>query len=278
MAVVLMALLTGCAGVVSGLPFTAPQPYTETGAALDGSDLRSAHVAGLNESETYRSNVSLVIDGDDHTIRVDRTAAANTTADRAVSTNQYNSDAVTGDGLVVTAYTDEDVTYRRSVLDAGDQAVTEYDAARAPYDDSLLAVQPVTASDAARADLVETVVDDVDWTQQGVERYDGGWVTRYEASGAENFSAVEESALVEGQGDRADDTTVPETLDIDVRSINATLLVSPDGVVRHLEVHATGNAAGEPVELTLTISTDGLGTTTVEPPAWVEDVRQRTDV
>lgn len=207
-----------------------------------------------------------------------RTATANTTADRAVSTSQYDSDAVTGDGLVVTAYTAEDVTYRRAVLDAGDQTVTEYDAARAPYDDGLLAVQPVTANDAARSDLVASIVDDVNWTQQGVERYDGGWVTRYEASGAGNVSAVEESALAEGQGDRTDETTVPETLDVDVRSINATLLVSPDGVVRHLEVHATGNAAGEPVELTLTFATDGLGSATVDPPAWLEDARERTDV
>lgn len=238
--------------------------------------MRSAHLSGLEASDTYRSNVTLVLDGDEDTVRIERTAAANTTADQAVSTSRYSSDAVTGDGLTVTAYTDGDVTYRRTVLDVGDQTVTEYDAARAPYDDGLLAVQPVPASDAARAALVATIVDDVNWTQKGVERYDGGWVTRYEASGTGNVSAVEESALAEGQGDRINATIVPETLDLDVRSINATLLVSPDGVVRHLAVHATGNAAGEPVELTLTFDTYGLGSTVVEPPSWLEETRQRT--
>lgn len=276
LAVLLMALLAGCAGVVSGLPFTAPQPYTETGAALNASELGAAHADGLESAETFRSNVTLDLVADDTTVRVERTATANATAERALSTTRYGSDAVTGDGLTVSAYTDGDVTYRRTALAVGDKTVTDYDAARSPYEEGLLHVRPVTTADAARVDLVSAVVADVDWTQAGVERHDGDWVTRYEASGPANFSAIGESALAEATGDRTNESEVPETLDLDVRSANATLLVSPDGVVRHLAVHATGNAGGVPVELRLTFSTDGLGSTVVEPPAWLEDAQDAT--
>lgn len=274
-AMALLMVLAGCASVAAELPFTAPEPYTETGAELHGTDLRADHLAELDDAESFSSRSSLVLDGEEQTFAVNRSAAVDGASNQSMSTTRYNSDAVEGDGLVVTSYTNGSVTYRQVEIDAGQQTITRYDAASEPYDAGLLGVEPVNSSRAAHADLVATVADDVNWTMVGVERDEGDWVTRYEASGPENFSAIGSTAVAEGGSTAIDRTTLPETLDLDIRSINATLLVSPAGVVRLFEVHATGNAAGHPVELTLTLTADGLGSSNVEAPSWIDEARTK---
>ena len=87
---------------------------------------------------------------------------------------------------------------------------------------------------------------------------------------------INDDSPPDGESDATDGTALPESLDLDVRSVNATLLVSPDGVVRLYEVHTVGNAAGHPVDLTLSVSTDDLGTTSVEEPSWVEAAQNET--
>lgn len=277
-ALTVVVVSAGCSIVGAGLPLAAPAPYTETGAELNGTDLRAAHLSGLEEAESFRSDATLVLQGDAHAFGVDRSAAVDQASNRSRSVAQYDSDAVEGDGLVVASYTAGNATYRQVAIDAGQQTITRYDAAREPYADGLLAVQPVNRSAAANAGLVAAVADDVNWSQRGVERYDGGWVTRYEASGPENFSAIGSTAVAAGESDATERTELPETLALDVSTINATLLVSPDGVVRRFHVHAVGSAAGGPAELTLTVTTDGLGTTRVERPAWIDEARTRTSV
>lgn len=275
-ALVLVVLLTGCAGIVAGLPGTAPPPYTETGAALNGTDLRGAHLASLEDAGSFGSASTLVLEGEEHAFAVNRSAAVDARANRSLATVRVDSDAVDGEGLAVARYTNGSTTYRRVAIEGDQSSITRFDAATEPYDDGLLAVRPVDGAEAAHADLVERVVDDVEWTMVGVERYDGGWVTRYEASGPENVSALDSTAMVEAEGDATDGTGLPETFDLDVRSVNATLLVSPDGIVRRFSVHAVGNAAGHPAGLTLTFETDDVGSTTVEAPSWVAEAVERT--
>ena len=272
LALAAMLVLAGCGGVVAELPGVAPKPYTETGAELNGTDLRSDHLEGLDAAASFRSNATLVLAGEDGRLELRRASAID--GDRRLQTTRLDSAAVEGDGLVMASYTDGNVTYRRVEIDAGQQTVTRYDAARSPYEDGLLAVKPTTTAEAAGAELIAAVADEVTWTQRGVERYDGGWVTRYEASGPANLSAVGSTAMPDdGASDRAG---LPETLDLDVSSFNATLLVTPDGVVRRVHVHATGNQAGHPVELTLTLTTDGIDGTSIEAPAWLEEAEERT--
>lgn len=270
-AVALLVVSAGCVGAAGALPFTEPAPYTQSGAALDGADLRTAHLAGLEQAGSFTSTSTIVVDGEEHAFQVERTASVDAAANRSTGTSRFGSDAVDGDGLVVTRFTSESTTSRRVQVDAGQQTITRYDAANAPYDEGLLAVQPVNETRATNADLVRRAVDDVNWTMVGVERYQGQWVTRYEAAGPENVTAMGSTAVAEGHADATDRTTLPETLDLDVQTANATLLVTPDGVVRRFSVDATGNAAGHPVEVRITSTTDDVGQTTVATPDWTDE-------
>lgn len=191
----LVMVMAGCTGVAAELPFAAPDPYTNTGAALNGTDLRSDHLDSLQEAESFSSRSTVMLDGEDHTFDVDRTAAVDTASDRLLSSSQYNSDVVEGDGLTVTTYTNGSVSFRQVQIDAGQQTITRYDAAGEPYHGGPLSVHPVVASKAAYADLVARVGDDVNWTLVGVERYNDGWVTRYEASDSKNFSGIGSTAM-----------------------------------------------------------------------------------
>lgn len=274
----LMVVLAGCAGVAAELPFAAPEPYTQTGADLNGSLLSSDHLAGLEDAESFSSRSTLVVDSKEHTVEVNHTAAVDSSSDRLLRSSQYNSDIVEGEGLVVTSYTNGSLTHRQVKIDAGQQTVSRYDTARGPYDNRPLAIQPVDVSEAAHADLVTSVADDVNWTMVGVERYDNSWVTRYEARGAKNFSTVDTTMLAEGESTATDRARLPETLDLDIQAINATLLVSPDGVVRLVKIQATGISAGHPVELKLTMSTDDIGNTRVEAPPWIDEAQAKSSV
>jgi hypothetical protein len=60
-------------------------------------------------------------------------------------------------------------------------------------------------------------------------------------------------------------------------SINADLLVNPDGVVRRVHVHVVGTAAGQPVEVMLVITTQEICTADVEQPLWLEDAQTKSN-
>jgi hypothetical protein len=275
---VVMVGLAGCVGTGMASQFTKPQPYTETGADLNGTDLSETHRAGLREAGSFQRTTVVDFQTEEHALHVNRSAAVEQAANRSQSTSRYNSTALEGDGFLSTTYSNENATYRRLAVDVGNQRVTRYDAASPPYTDGVLTVSPVTASEATQADLIGTTVDDVEWTQRGVKRYDGEWVTRYEAAGSENFSDVSSPVLDAGRTDETDRSAVPEELDVDVRSINATLLVGPDGVVRRLDLRAVGTTGGQSIEMRLAVSTEDVGTTTVEQPDWLDEAQSRTDV
>ena len=270
-----MVGLAGCAGIGLGLPIGAPAPYTETGAALDGDDLRAAHLAELEANGAYRSSFAFVIAGDQRSARVNRSVVVDRGANESFAHMSVAAEAIEGDGLTVATYSTGNTTYRRFVADVGQQTVTRYDAAQAPYADRPLAVEPVEPEEAAHADLIEPIVEDVNWSQHGVERYDGGWVTRYEAVGAENFSRLRGAAVDAGRV-ATDRGSLADYRGLEVRAVNATLLVGPDGVVRRFDIHVSGELRGQPIDLTLAGSTGELGTAAVEAPGWLDEAKERT--
>lgn len=270
-----MVGLAGCAGIGLGLPIGAPAPYTETGAALDGDDLRAAHLAELEAAGAYRSSFALVVSGEERSARVNRSIVVDRGTNESFAHTSVNAEVIEGDGLAVTTYSAGNVTYRRFVADVGQQTVTRYDAAEAPYADRPLAVEPVDPEEGANADLIEPLVDDVNWTQRGVERYDGGWVTRYEAVGAENFSRLRGAAVDAGRV-ATDRASLADDRGFEVTAVNATLLVSPDGVVRKFHVNVEGDIGDQPVDLTLAGSTGAIGSTMVEEPGWLEAAEDKT--
>lgn len=280
LAVIAMVALAGCSAGAG--PLTGPDPYTETGDDLDADALSASHAAALHDAGSYRSATNLTVTSGTAAdaapaVAVERTARVDADDDRALATSRLDSGALDGDGLRVVTYTENDTTAREVVIDAEDTSVTRYDAARAPYDDGLLAVSPVDDDARTEADLVAAGTESVDWTQAGVERHEGDWVTRYEASGPDNVSDVEAvvaAALTEADRER----TGLDPGGYEVTAANATILVSPDGVVRQfsLTVVATTDD-GDAVTVTVTLTTDGLGATDVQRPDWYGEATDDLD-
>lgn len=270
LALTLAVTLAGCA--VAGVPLVEPSPYTDTGAALDGDALREDHTTTLESAESFRttSNVSVTADADP--IVVNRTAAVD--GDRARSTARLASGALDDGGLTVTSYTEGNTTARLVVIAGDSGELVRYDAAREPYDDGLLSVSPVDRTRAAEGDLAETAVEEVEWTQRGVERHDGTWVTRYEATGTENVSDL--GTIVGAAVTDADLERTGLTADaLDVDSVDATLLVSQDGVVREFSITVVATTDdGETVTMELTATTTGVDATPVHRPAWYEEATE----
>lgn len=273
LAIAALVTLAGC--TVAGVPIGAPQPYTDTGAALDGDALAADHTSALHDAGSFRSSTNLSVASGGDPVEVNRTVAVD--GDRARASTSLDSTAVESDGLAVTTYTANDTTARRVVVDGDDSRVTHLDAAREPYDGGLLAVSPVDGDEQTEADLVRAATGEIDWTQRGVERYDDGWVTRYEASGPENVSdlgVVAAAAMTESDVERTGFTPA----DLDAESANATMLVSPDGVVRYLSMTVVGTTAdGEAVRVTVTLTVDDVGATDVERPSWYDEATEDID-
>lgn len=275
-AVLAMVVLAGCTGTISDLPGGAPAPYTQTGAALNGTALAADTLAGLRDAGSFRANTTMRLDASAISVQVDRTAAVDLAANRSSSRSQIATSATNGSGITMDRYSTANATYRRMTLDLGRQTITRYDVSRAPYDDGPLAPRPVTASRMASADLVRASVDRLNWTQAGVEKYDGGWVTRYEATGVANVTGLSRAAM-EDAVESANETALSSPSGEGSVAVNATLLVSPDGVVRRLEVRVSGQSErGESYGMTLRVTTTDLGSTQVEPPAWLAEARAQT--
>ena len=252
-----VVLLAGCAGVGGS------DPYTDTGAALDGDQLRESHVENLRSAGSYTSsfNASYVTDGSATTINL--TTRVDTETDRGLRFTRLNASGPTVSGVLeTTAYTAGDTTYRKRTLRSADGSTSSYDSASAPYDG---AVQPVNISAAAFADVFGDV-DRVNWTQAGVERYDGTSVTRYEAEGVEAFVDAS-SVAVPGSDAPPED---PSVGDGEVVEAGATLLVTGDGTVRLLEVSFVVDTDRGRTAVSYRISFEGVGSTTVEEPAWTD--------
>lgn len=265
-ALALAVVLAGCSA--AGVTVGAPDPYTETGAALDGDALAQDHADALlaGDGFTATTNVTVVV-GDDRAT-VNRTAAVDTVANRSTARTRLVGGAVDDGELRLTRYTENDTTVRRVVVGTDATEVRRLDAATAPYGDGLLAVRPADPLRATGVGLVATAVDAADWTQRGVERYDGGWVTRYEADGGNvsDLGAVVAAALTDAEVERAGLAVDA----VDAENASVTLLVSPDGVVRELRVTATATTDDGTVRVTVTLAVDP-GTTTVERPDWYDD-------
>ena len=273
--VVLVVSLAGC--TVAGVPIGAPQPYTDTGAALDGDALRAAHTDALHEAGSFAATTNVTLRSDDGAVTVNRTARVDFAANRSLATSRLDGRVGEAGHAEVATYTGNGTTARRVHLAGDDGELVRYDAARAPYDGGLLAVSPVDGTARANGDLVAIAVEEVDWVQRGVERHDGGWVTRYEATGAGNVSDVG-AMVATGVTDAELERTGLSADDVEPDEVEATLLVSPDGVVRRLAltVVATGDD-GETRTLTLTVSTDGVGSTDVQRPAWYDEATEDLD-
>jgi hypothetical protein len=270
-ALALAVVLAGCSA--AGVTVGAPDPYTETGAALDGDALAQDHADALLAGDGFTATTNVTVTVDEDRATVNRTAAVDAGANRSLARTRLAGGAVDDGELLVTRYTENDTTARRVLAGAGTTELRTLDAARAPYDDDLFGVRPVDAERATGDALVAATVGAADWTQRGVERHDGAWVTRYEATAVSDLGAVAGAALTDADLAR----TGLSPADLGAENVSATLLVGPDGVVRELTVTATGTTDdGATVRLSVTFSVDP-GAASVERPGWYGEATDGLD-
>lgn len=262
-----LVVLAGCnVGPVGGESSAA---YTTGGEELNGTELQRDHVEQLESAGSFTTVVDLRVESGDRDARFNQTTAVNLTGDRAHQSSHISAGGAVGE-LRTDSYTDGDVTFERLAFGSGDSATVRY--RRGTADDAAVGgVTPVNATSAMNANLAKEVAENVNWTQTGVVDRDGETVTRYVATGRENFSDFRNETdlgSLEGLDTNATDATVA--------SVNATLLVSSDGLVRELRFAFAGTTDGNSTTLRFTIRTTDVGTTDAAPPDWLDEAKTRT--
>jgi hypothetical protein len=279
-AVVLVVLvaLSGCNALTGGGTVTPTfasagdeesAAYTDTGEALNGSTLRADHVGQLESAEAFTTTTDLRIRSGNRTARLNQTTRVDLGAERGRQVSQLSSPQRNG-SIRTDAYTLPNVTYQRFVIASGERETVSYRRTSPPYNGTS-SVQPVNVTTAKNRELAESVVDSIEWTQTGVEGTDGTAVTRYVATGRENFTEFRNGSdisSVQGVNLSAFGQNVSE--------IRATMRVDENGVVREFRFRVAGTSQGRDVALTFTVRTTEVGSTTVSEPDWLGEAKNRT--
>lgn len=273
-ALALLVALAGCSG--SGSDGTASPGEEGTGpgsaelalpADLNASYLQSTHGERLAAASSFTTSLNYSVSNASQTLYIESTARIE--ANGSVGFERFGFSNATGDGIFVETYTDDGTTYERTAFVSGGQEQAQYDSGEEPYGE--FGVTPVNASSARLPELVTSVGGGVTWEQQGTVTYDGTDVVEYTASGEAAFDAsFRENAQPSGGlfGPSANIT--------EYDTIEATLYVDEDGVIRQLRYEASGTQDGEEISVVLTVTFDDIGSTSVSEPGWLDEARQQT--
>jgi len=243
----LAASLAGCAGILDDGPDREsdgePDAYTETGADLSEDTLRSSHEAALREAGSFTAQQDLRVDGESasESGSEDGTFESSSTyrmdLDREVYLRESESSMYEA---VMTTYSNGSNTY------------TEWNPANEEPTYSNETDNPIDPIEGMGRDML--ISDGVAFEQAGVEQYNGLWVTRYEAAGAD---AVQTDAHSSEFG--SDDIT----------EFESTLLVTPEGIAVSNEFSITfENDNGAESRIEYTHKLRNIGETEVEEPQW----------
>lgn len=269
LAAVLLVALAGCSGVLPGTGDAEEEAYTTSGEELNGTTLRSDHVDQLEAAGSFTTGTTVVLESANRTAELERTTAVDLEGDRALQTDTIETSGAGMSGTFGSdTYTAGDETYTRLRAGTGNDTSVQYQHASAPYDD--VGVTPVNTTAAMNAELAENAAATVNWTQTGVVERNGTTVTRYEATGQENFTEFRDRTdLGPGETDLSE-------LDAEISEIEATMFVDRDGVVRQFDVRFAGTAQGQDVTMSVTVTTTDVGETTVQEPGWLDEARNRS--
>lgn len=217
-------------------------PYTESGDELDGETVSTDHVAAIEDAGSYTYDVTFEAADGESSLSIDAHIEADMESDEAYSVQESNFFG----NQTTYKYTSGNVTYERSVSE-GDEENAQYKTS----DDSR--VEPVNTTPS----FEPTLVDGVEWSQEGTEERDGVGVTRYESTGVANVTALV------GAGTDAENVT----------NVSATMLVDADGVVRQYDLTYTVEEGDSETTVTYEVSTSAVGSTSVEEPDWLDEAR-----
>ncbi|WP_135536199.1 DUF7537 family lipoprotein [Halostella pelagica] len=239
--VTVIVLTAGCSGVTgifgnddgdSGV-----EPYTESGDELTGEMLNESHRDTLRSAGSYTAEVNISLTSDESSITQDTRGKVDLENDR-----QYVVQSASLFGNRTTyRYMADNVTYEKVVPEGGE---TRYETTQ----------NAETASASVNTDNI----DAFEWEQRGTETHEGVGVTRYEATGVANYSALPTDASEDNISD-----------------LSATLLVTEDGVMYEYTVDYT-RESDSTQELSLRYATRDIGSTTVEEPDWLDEAQSNS--
>ncbi|WP_121820645.1 DUF7537 family lipoprotein [Halostella salina] len=211
------------------------EPYTDSGDELDGEMLNESHTEAIESAGSYTLGYNVTLSGSNSSLVQNTRGQVDLENDR-----QYAVQFVSLFGNRTTyRYTADGTTYQRIVPENGE---TQY--------------QTSNGSTTASPAINTNNVDAFEWEQQGTETVDGVGVTRYEATGVANYSAL---------------PTAPS--EANASDVSATLLVSEDGVMHEYTLDYTQESSGATQEISLRYAATEVGSTTVEEPDWLDEAR-----
>ncbi|EMA01729.1 DUF7537 family lipoprotein [Haloferax denitrificans] len=258
--VAVLVLLAGCAGGAD----VAPAAQTDdTGESTGGGDSADADESTdgddfelsdperlLRDAGSFTVSWSYTgVDADGVEAAVTREFAADLETERSYTRTTSTTDGQPDAGAVE-QYVADGVTYVR--VGDGDEATYT------SYEGSTEVLATAIALSQARA-----YGADDDLTFAGTETFDGASVERYELSAANEALILAGSAAAQGE---------PGSLE--VTSFQYVVLVDEDGLSRHESWSFSGRMDdGSEVSGSWEYSLTGVGSTTVDEPAWLDEAR-----
>ncbi|WP_336359392.1 DUF7537 family lipoprotein [Haladaptatus sp. ZSTT2] len=268
----LVVVLAGCSGGVTDNTTTTAgagndvttttqttalgEPYTASGDELDATTLAAAHEAALKNAGSFTNQLNISVDTTNGTLDLNATTRANLNDGTASQTNLLAFEEFRFESTVYTAGSS---SYERTYFQSNDSEYTEYRQGSEPYS-NIEEAEPVDVNDAMQIDIVTDTVDGADWTQVGVEQFDGVSVTRYEAKGVESFKDLREDI------DPASNQTITNA--------EAVLLVDENGIARFIEIRFEVEDDDVSGTIYLISKVTDVGSTTVAEPDWLDRAKQ----
>lgn len=260
---VLALLLAGCAGVAddaapgSGAPPATDGPADSPGAAgaapsptpagpvyelpLSGATVASTHNETLRAAGSYtaETNVTIVQESAGESVSVQATAAV----DAERGTMLVNG-TTGGTARQVTYVAPDGTAYQR--VEAGTGEVQYQQLEDAP-DVSAYFQLPVA-----------TLVEEANFTYAGRDRVAGTPVAVYEVTDLDALVAPAQVSTVESEG---------------LQAFEVQLAISDDGLIRQFDYRVEVELDGSSRTIATSIVFRDVGTTTVEPPDWLDEAR-----
>ncbi|QZP37840.1 DUF7537 family lipoprotein [Halobaculum magnesiiphilum] len=221
---------------------------TGGGAPYDGppsaEDVEDGHEEAIRDAGSYTYNQTVSVNGS----VIDVTS--NTTAAVELDPETYVWEQETGDGSLSVYAPADDRPYVRTR--AGN--TIRYDR---PENESVPNVSGFTTPPVAE------LAGAFDFSANGTAQVDGTRTYVYEA----NVSTLNESAVGHVGEALADAEATDATVEVYVRS---------DGLVKRVDWQVVVEGLGEPTRLSVTITYENVGSTTVEEPSWLEEAKSAT--
>lgn len=264
----LIVVLAGCN---AGLPGSDSAAYTTSGADVNGSQLSDDHTTQLETAGDYTISTRLHVEAANRSARITSTTVVDRAADRAARTSTITANLVGSGELRTATYTAGDETYRRLEFGSEDRTTVQYSHATAPYEGrGLIATSPVNVTETLNARLARNAGDGITWTQTGTVERNGTTLTRYEASGRENFTDFRNRSAFGPAGTNLTD------FDASVSELSAVMFVDRNGVIHEFRFELAGSSGGESVSLTFVVRTTDIGSTVVEEPEWLDEAKSQS--